>query len=244
MRIAETIAGFLVLGLLFISSSGCSGEAQSKAPEEEEASRIPVEAASVVRGGISAYHSGTASLEAEEEASVATKASGVVTKLFVEEGDYVSTGQPLAQLDGERLALELARTEVSLGKLKREHERNEGLFEKKLISIEEYERVKSEYEAQKAAYDLAKLELDYTTIRAPISGIVSQRLIKVGNTLRVNDPAFHISDFDPLLAVMHAPERELGKLRIGQEARLMVDALQKTVFTGVIKPVKVLTDSP
>ncbi len=244
MRAHLTIAGVLLLALLFLSTSGCSGEAQSKSPEEaeEEEARIPVEAASVVRGTISAYYTGTASLEAEEEATVATKTSGVVTKLFVEEGDFVRAGQALAQLDGERLALELARTEVSLNTLKREHERNQGLFDKQLISVEEFERVRSDYEAQQAAYDLAKLELDYTTIRAPISGIVSQRNIKVGNTLRLNDPAFHISDFDPLLAVMHAPERELGTLRVGQEAQLLVDALQQSVFPGVIERISPVVD--
>lgn len=225
---------------------GCSN-AESKPPEAEEeeeaAPAVPVEAAMVVRSDISAFFTGTASLEAEEEASVATKASGVVTQIFVEEGDYIRAGQALAKLDGERLALELARTEVSLNKLQREHERNEDLYEKQLISIEEYERVKSEFETQKAAYDLAKLELDYTTVRAPISGIIAQRFIKVGNTLQVNEPTFHISDFDPLLAIMNVPERELGKLQVGQAARLTVDALPNTVFDGTIKRISPIVDA-
>ncbi len=223
---------------------GCSS-AQSQPPEEEkeETPAVPVEAASVIRGDISAFFSGTASLEAEEEANVATKASGVVTKIFVEEGDRVRAGQALATLDGERLALELARTEVSLNKLKREHDRNEELYKKQLISIEEYERIKSEYETQQAAYNLAKLELDYTTVRAPISGIVSQRFIKVGNTLQMNEPTFMISDFDPLLAVMYAPEKELGKLKVGQNAHLTVDALARTIFSGKIKRISPIVDA-
>ncbi|MDZ4702264.1 MAG: efflux RND transporter periplasmic adaptor subunit [Rhodothermales bacterium] len=244
MRAVESTAVVLLLSLLSYSNAGCSGEAQSKSPEEEKAEEttIPVEAVSASRGTISAYYTGTASLEAEEEASVATKAGGVVTELFVEEGQYVKAGQPLAKLDGERLALELARTEVNLNKLKREHLRNEGLYEKQLISVEEYERIRSDFEAQQAAYNLAKLELDYTMITAPIAGIIAQRFIKIGHSLRVGDPAFHISDFDPLLAVMHAPERELGKLRVGQEARLGVDAMSGSVFTGSIKRISPIVD--
>ena len=236
---------YLVLLLLFATYQlGCSN-AQSKTPEEEEeeAPPVPVEAAFVETGSISAFFTGTASLEAEEEASVATKANGVVTKIFVEEGDFVREGQALAKLDGERLALELARTEVSLEKLKREYERNEELFKKQLISVEEYERVKSEYDTQQAAYNLAKLELDYTTVRAPISGIIAQRFIKVGNTLQMNSPTFHISDFDPLLAVMHVPERELGKLEVNQQSELTVDALQGTVFNGKIKRISPIVDA-
>ena len=235
----------LLLLLIAAYQLGCSN-AESKSPEEEETEvvpSVPVEAASVTRGDISAYFTGTASLEAEEEANVATKTSGVVTKIYVEEGDFVREGQALAKLDGERLALELARTEVSLNKLKREYERNEDLYEKQLISVEEYERVKSEYDTQQAAYNLAKLELDYTTVRAPISGIISQRFIKVGNTLQTNEPTFMISDFDPLLAVMYVPERELGKLSVNQPAYLSVDALQGTAFNGKIKRISPIVDA-
>lgn len=245
MQPLSRFAGYFTLLLFAVLVIGCSN-AQSKSPEEEEQEEevppVPVEASLAIRGDISAFFSGTASLEAEEEASVATKANGVVTKIFVEEGDYVKAGQQLAKLDGERLALELARTEVTLKKLEREYNRNEDLYNKQLISIEEYERVKSEYDNQKAAYDLAKLELDYTTVRAPISGIIAQRFIKVGNTLRANDPTFHISDFDPLLAIMHAPERELGKLKTNQVAIVSVDALKESTFEGTIKRISPIVD--
>lgn len=246
MHPLSRLTSYLSLLMFAVLIIGCSN-AQSKSPEdeeqEEEAPPVPVEASLAIRGDISAFFSGTASLEAEEEASVATKTSGVVTKIFVEEGDYVKAGQQLAKLDGERLALELARTEVSLNKLEREYKRNEDLYNKQLISIEEYERVKSEYDNQKAAYDLAKLELDYTTVRAPISGIIAQRFIKVGNTLMNNDPTFHISDFDPLLAIMHAPERELGKLKVNQVAILSVDALKESTFEGKIKRISPIVDA-
>ena len=96
---------------------------------------------------------------------------------------------------------------------------------------------------QQAAYNLAKLEVDYTTVRAPIAGIVSMRMIKVGNTLQMNSPTFMISDFDPLLAIMHAPERELGKLSVGQDALLIVDALAGGQFEGKIKRISPIVDA-
>ena len=230
--------------LLALSQTGCSNEAQSAVPEEEEETKtvLPVEATQVIRGDIAAYFTSTASLEAEDEALVASKADGVVTHLYVEEGDYVRKGQALAQLDGERRKLELARSEASLQQLKREYERNEELFGKQLVSVDEYDRVKSQYEVQKAAHDLASLEVQYTTIRAPIAGVISQRNIKVGHTIGMNEPTFHISDFDPLLAIMHVPERELGKLRPGQQANVAVDALANETFTGAIKRISPVVD--
>lgn len=231
------LAGTLLL------QSGCGGDARSNAPEEaEESAPVPVETAVVEVGPASAFFSGTATLEADEEALVVAKIGGVVEKLFVEEGSYVRAGEPLAQLDVERLTLELARAEASLRKLERAHERNEELFAQQLISAEEYEQIKSEYETATANRDLVQLEHEYATVRAPIGGVVSERLVKVGNMLRANDAAFRITDFDPLLAVMHVPERELGKIRVGQPVDLHFDALPGQQFTGRVERISPIVD--
>ena len=211
--------------------------------QEDDRPAIPVEVASAKSGEISAYLVGTATLEAEDEAMVVSKSGGIVAQILVEEGNYVKAGQKLAQLDDDRLALELDRAEASLQKLAREFERNEELHEKQLVSTEEYERVRSEYEAQKAARDLARLNREHTTVVAPISGVVSERLIKVGNMVQAYEPTFRITDFDPLLAIMHVPERELNKLRVGHRAALRVDAYPGETFVGRIERISPVLDA-
>lgn len=112
---------------------------------------------------------------------------------------------------------------IRFEKLASEYERNESLFENKIVSQEAYKKTQSEYQTQKAAYDLAKLRLNYTEIKAPIGGVVSRRLIKVGNMVKVDQPTFQITDFNPLLAVLHVPEREMSKLRVAFPAKLTAD---------------------
>lgn len=244
MRTHSFLLSCLAIVVLVAPQLGCGNDAQSKTPEEQEdATSVPVEAAVVQSGSIDAVFTGTASLEAEEEAMVVARAGGVVKALFAEEGDYVEAGQPLAQLDEERLALELARAEVTLAKLRQDFERHQGLYEKQLIAPEEFERRKSDFELQKQARDLAQLDLEYTTVRAPISGIVSQRLVKVGNMVRQHDATFQITDFDPLLAVMHVPERELRRLRAGQQALVLVDAIPDGQFDGYVKRISPVVDA-
>ena len=243
MRIFTSVLFSIALVAMSLSTTSCSSDAQSKSPEEEEETpAIPVEATAVTTGDIAAFFTGTASLEAEEEALVVAKTGGVVMEIFAEEGQYVKEGQPLAKLDDERLALEMSRSEAALAKLQRDYERNEELFQKSLISAEEYERIKSDYETQKAARDLAQLELTYTTVTAPFSGIVSERLIKKGNMVATHAPTFRLTDFDPLLAILHVPERELNKLNRGQRAELRLDALYGEVFTGTIKRISPIVD--
>ena len=144
-----------ILSLLLIVAvpyvlSGCGSDANSQNPEdaaEETAPAVPVEAVIATRGSISAFFSGTATLEAEEEAVVVAKAGGIVKELFVEEGTYVEAGDPLAKLDDERLALDMARARVTLDKLRRESDRQREMFDKQLVSAEEYERAQDIFEA-------------------------------------------------------------------------------------------------
>lgn len=240
MRLVKNLLLSSVLGMLALPMAGCDKSAQSEEKKPEAA--IPVEAKNVVVGDIAAYYASTATLEAEGEATVAAKASGIVTQLFVEEGDKVKAGQPLAQLDTDRLKLEVERNHALLVKMESELTRSKLLHSKKLISSDAFDKLKFEVEALKAAYDLAALELKNATIVAPIDGIVAERMIKVGNMVELNKPTFRISDFDPLLAVLHVPERELAKLKTGHEAQITADALADQVFTGTIKRIAPVVD--
>ena len=226
---------FLIITAITIQFYSCSNSSSSQANnEQEEDPGVPVETAKVIQGSISATYTGSASLEAEAEAEVVAKVSGVVKEIYVEESDSVKANQVLAKLDDEKFLLELNQAKVRLEQLSKEFERNESLLKKEIASQEKYEKTKSEYHSQKSACDLAQLRFDYTEIKAPISGIISLRHIKVGNMVNINQPTFHIMDFDPLLAVLHIPEKEMSKLQIGYPANLSADALPGIEFKGEI----------
>jgi membrane fusion protein (multidrug efflux system) len=224
---------FIVLAIL--TTYGCRGQSRAeKKSEKEEDPPIPVEVTKVIQGSVSANYSGTGTLEAEGEALVVAKVSGVVKEIMVEEGDKVKAGQVLAKLEDEEFIHRLAQEETKLEELANELQRNQELFKNKLISTEAYDRTKYEYQTQKSTYDLTKLDLNYTEIKTPISGIVSERFIKVGNMVTVNQETFRVTDFDPLLVKLHVPEKELSKLKPGFPAELMADAVPGKTFSAAI----------
>ncbi len=202
--------------------------------ETEGALAIPVEAAIVSSADMAAFYTGTATLEADEQAVVVSQITGVVLKLNAEEGDFVEVGQVLASVETDRYALEVERANATLKRLQTDFQRKKELFAKKLVSTEDFERVNAEFEAQKAAYDLAKLDLAYTRIKAPISGYISERMIRVGNLVTVHQPVFNITSYDPLLAVLHVPERELSVLSKGLQVSMTVDAWPGETFSGEV----------
>jgi membrane fusion protein, multidrug efflux system len=233
-------AEIILLALLVAGAlAGCqpgagSPSGEGDAAKEDEAPAIPVEIAKATRGDIFAVYSSTAPVEAFAEAQVIAKVGGEVIQILVEEGQQVEGGQVLARLDGDRLRFEVQQAEANLRKLERDYQRNSDLKERGIISLGDFEKIQYEMEALKATYDLARLELSYTEIRAPIDGVVAQRFIKLGNTLAVNAPTFQVTSLEPLVSYLHVPEREYRHIEAGQPATIHVDALQGTVFEATV----------
>lgn len=222
--VAAVLACALILGAC-AQGDAPDGEVTDTEEHGEEVIAVPVEVGTPVRGDIFAVYSGTAPIEAFAEADVIAKVAGEVREILVEEGDDVTKGQILARLDGDRLRLELNQSAANLQKLKRDYERNVDLKEKGLISTGDFDKIRYEMEALEASYNLAKLELDYTQIRAPIDGVVSNRYVRLGNTVSVNDPVFEVTSLNPLVAYLHVPEREYRNIQKGQVVGIDIDAL-------------------
>lgn len=211
--------------------------------ETEAALAIPVEAAMVANDDMAAFYTGTATLEADEQAVVVSQITGVVLKVNAEEADFVKAGQVLAVVETDRYALEVERSNASLKRLQTDFQRKKELFAKQLVSTEDYERTSAEYEAQKAAYELAKLDLAYTSIKAPISGFISERMVRVGNLVQLHQPVYNITSYDPLLAVLHVPERELRVLSKGLQVSMKVDAWPEESFAGEVIRISPVIDT-
>lgn len=233
---------FPLVAVLAFSLAACGGKPSDGLAAAGEAG-VPVEVAVATREAIVASYTGTAALEPAREAQVAAKTSGVLLELLTEEGRRVKAGQVLARLDAERARLELARAEANLKRLENNFSRAEDLYSRKLISTEAFDQIRADLSTQRAAYDLAKLELSYTDITAPIDGVISLRLVKEGNLIQPNQSLFRIDDFDPLLAVLNVPERELAIMRPGLDVRMVVDALPGEVFGGTVARVSPVVES-
>lgn len=242
--IRAACAALLLAGLAACGGTDkAPGTAEAKAETKKGAQKVPVETASVSRRSIAARYSGTASLSAAAEAEVVAKTSGVLIDLLAEEGDAVKAGQVLARLDPDRKGLALAQQKATLEKLEREYKRSNEMFQRQLVSADAHEKIRSELEIQRAAVDIAELELSYTRVVAPISGVIAQRMAKEGNLIQANGPLFKIVDTSRLEAVLNVPERELATLKPGLPVSMQVDAVPGRDFAGRIDRISPVVDA-
>ena len=233
----------LMASALLLQGCGEAVNGDENKEETEAALAIPVEAAMVSVSDMAAFYTGTATLEADKQALVVSQITGVVLNINAEEADFVEAGQVLAVVETDRYALEVERSNASLKRLQTDYRRKQELYAKQLVSTEDFERVSAEYDAQKAAYELAKLDLEYTSIKAPISGFISERMVRAGNLVKLHQPVYNITSYDPLLAVVHVPERELRVLSKGLQVSMLVDAWPGESFSGEVIRISPVIDT-
>ena len=235
MKAATSIFFLLALAA---SLMGCGvGEASVSDVEEiRAATPVPVEVAHPFREDIYATYAATATITSDNDAPVVARVAGEVIELLAEEGQYVEEGQVLARLDAERLRLEMLAARANLEQARAEYERNVDLSERGLISESMFDSLQYDLKALEATYELSSLEYGYSSIRAPISGVVAVREVKPGQHLTVNDVAFRITDTSELIAYLQIPQAELAKFSAGHAASIEVASMPgKTVAATIAR---------
>jgi len=235
-------ASTLGLTALIAALTACGGGG-GPAKDATTQAAIPVEVAAAAHQGVTANYSGTATLEAVGEAQVVAKTSGILLKLLVEEGMRVEKGQLLAQLDDDAARNKLAQASATLKKAQAAFDKAEKGIAKNLIPRSDFDRDKYDLETQKAVVAGSAIDLSYTRILAPISGVIAKRSVKLGNLVQINQTLFQIVDMEPLQAVLNVPERDLDTLKAGQPVHLRVDALPDKNFEGTVARIAPVVDA-
>ncbi|QIK82133.1 efflux RND transporter periplasmic adaptor subunit [Lysobacter sp. HDW10] len=204
---------------------------------------VSVEVARVSPRPMSASFSGTAALEARNEAQVVAKTSGIAQRVLVEEGQRVSAGQLLVQLEDAQQKLRVQQSSAQVMKLSRSFERAQQLATQKMVSANDVDQLRFDLQNARAALNMAKLDLSYTRVVAPISGVVASRSIKTGNLVQISNPIFRIVDTNRLEATLNVPERNVDVIRAGLPVQLSLDAVPGQVFNGTVARVSPVVDS-
>ena len=239
-----------LLSIVLFLGAGCGFMAGKKKAENEKDKKdenkekgVPVDLAEVVRGPIEDVIKASNHLEAEQEIRVLSRASNRAVELLVEEGDVVKKDQLLLRLQDDDQKTTYDKALSQLNQAKADFKRQEGLFKDDLVSQRDFDDVKYRVEQQQLALDEAQRQLDFTEIKAPISGTIVNRLVKLGDQVSPGQHLFDIIDFESIVARVYVPEKHLTNLRVGKEARITAQSMGERVFEGSIKRIAPVVDS-
>jgi len=202
----------------------------------------PVEVAVVRRGSIDTWLETTATLEARNSAVLVARRQGQVMELPAEEGEWVAQGAVLARLDDTDARLAVERAEVALEVARHEEERARKMQGEGYMSDKDWDDVELRLRTAKVDLDQKRFELSQTRITAPFAGRVVERSINRGETVAVGQACFRLLEYDPVLARLYFPERELDRIRPGQQAALELDAQPGRSFAARVTLVNPVVD--
>lgn len=202
---------------------------------------IPVTAVPAVRRDMPRIVEATGTVEPIQTAAVAAQVDGILTKVEFREGDVVSAGQVLFQIDPQlfQAALQqaqgaLARDQAMATSAARDADRYRDLAAKQFVTTQQLDQAVAASEgamatvrADSAAVERARLNLQYATIRAPISGRAGGILLRAGNLVRASagTPLVVINQMAPILVRFAVPATYLGDIRRQSGRALAVQAV-------------------
>ena len=163
--------------------------------------------------------------------------SGILTRVFVKEGDRVKKGQLLAKIDDNGMSSQLARQEAQTALAKTTFERQKRLWDQKIGSEIQYLESKTNYEASKAATDQLRSQVNKANITAPFSGVIDDIIAEQGQVVtQGQSQVMRLINLDDMYVDASIPESFLGSVKQGTEVKIELASLGKE-YTGKVRQV-------
>jgi membrane fusion protein (multidrug efflux system) len=164
----------------------------------------------------------TGQIEAVQSIELRPEIAGRLTDILVREGAMVRKGTPLFRVDDAELRADVARLEAERDLTVQALNRTRKLLEQEASSEAELELTEANWRGAEARLELEQVRLRRTTVRAPFSGIVGERLVSLGDYVTTSTALTTLQTFDPQRATFEVPERYAQRLAVGQEITFTV----------------------
>ncbi len=212
---------------------------------------IPVRVIDLRPGELDEVMEATGIIQAHREVTVYPEVSGKVVRVDADLGDTVAENAPLLTIDDELIRLKVRQIQAQLTKInalcrnaEKNLKRKEKLFRRKTVSETDYDQSvlavqtnQGMLEEARAALDMARYELRHTTVRSPIPGKVTARFLEVGSRASPQIPVARVVNLDRVKVEIGLNDEEIRRVRVGQKARLTVDAFPDKELMGEVTAV-------
>lgn len=235
--------GFAWFALAAVVASGCGGDegaAQTRGgPRDGNGANAatPVDVTTVERGSIARSVSVSGVIEPIRSVGVNAQVAGALLAVEAEEGDRVQRGQRLAQVDDRELRAQLGAAEAQLQVARSAYERAEQLRDRRVITLPEYERDRAAFAAAEATVAQLRTRIGYATVNAPLTGIVTAKLVEAGDVVGNQTRLFEIADVSTMVVRVGVSELDIVELNVGDRVDVMLDAYPGRRLTGSIRRV-------
>ncbi|MFH1134824.1 MAG: efflux RND transporter periplasmic adaptor subunit [Pseudomonadota bacterium] len=231
---------FLLLMMLCVQTvlmaAGCdgsSGEAKAVTTPQEE-KRIRVSVLEVQPTRLDDILSLPGQTLAWEDVNVSADQGGRVEWVGPREGRQVKNGDLLAKVDVKTLKAVLDNAKADVDLARNLFESRKSLFERKIISREDFIRMETELEVKRGVLRQAEVAYEQGFIRSPINGLINALHVEHGEFVARGDPVFNVVNIDRIKVDVSVPELDVRHLKVGDQALAAIDAFPGETLGGII----------
>ena len=225
---------FVIVMTFMTAMHGCSKMETEPAVGEDKSQLPPVRAVlwTVEATDYIETERFVGSMTPKEFVEIKSEVPGVIEAVHFEEGQSVSTGDVLVELDKTKLVAQLEQVKADLDQNKIDFEVNSQLFKQKAVSEQEYNRSEALLKSSQALFELRSRQLQDATLVAPFSGTVGERNFSIGQLISPQNIVTHLVALDPIDLEFQLPEKFLNKVSIGQNVEVQVRSWPEESFRG------------
>lgn len=235
-KILFSVLSALVLAvLLFTCTKQQASKEKQKKPLADE-SAIAVQLIPVTQGKFSLPIVSSGLISTETESKLSFKVGGIISKIFVEEGQSVTKGQLLASLNLTEIDAQVSQAKNNLEKLKRDVERINRLYKDSAATLEQQQNIQTALNVAQENYTIASFNKQFATIHATTSGKVIRKFANEGEQVSSAAPVFIVNSSanNNWIVKIGLPDVDWVRVKKGDPAKITLDAYPDVVFEGEV----------
>ncbi len=221
--------------LLFVSAlilASCSGEEPETTNEEGLVKSVNVESRVVEPQTFERFLRLVGTVESENDVQISAEVSGRIERYYVNKGDRIARGAPILKIDDSKLLRQQAQLQAQTEQAREQYERLRRVFEQDSIGSEmNLIDAKAVYQQRKAALEAAEVDLSNTTVRAPFSAILDEKMLNVGEMASPGMQLVRIIGLEDLRIAAGVPSRFSEAVSTGDKAEVWFDFQQSDTLS-------------
>lgn len=224
---------FLLIAAGAAVLTGCNGNTQA-ADVVDEAIAVKLQPVTTTQYAPMLKYSG--SMASTSEARLSFKISGIISKIYVKEGDHVVKGQLLATLDLTEINAQVQQASQGVEKVQRDVNRVKNLYNDTVATLEQVQNANTQLQVAEESLRIARFNQQYAQIRATESGTILRKLMNEGELANSGAPVFTFNGTagNDWIIRFGVSDKDWAVLKKGEKASVEIDAYPNRTFTGVI----------